>query len=311
MVTRHLKLEGPATKGVSISAAVLRDLLTVLIEGSQRALRVRTEGRSTARGTLPAWISAASEFSVKILEGSTVLEVEAPVLAEAAPDRFRQSSLFPEVSPDLPAFDYLVESLDAALQGADRADLYDREMLRSLERLGSVFHHGIARITIAPEGTSLLRHRIEVTSAAMEDLRVLEARIPRPQRARVAGKLEMIRHSDLTFTLVLSSGEKIRGVAEPSQISVLQDLWGRQVLVSGTVRFTATGAVQSIEADQLEPTDEGGLRLWGAVPEPVGRAADQRFRVSQGPRSGINALMGQWPGDEGDDLISSELDHLS
>ena len=35
------------------------------------------------------------------------------------------------------------------------------------------------------------------------------------------------------------------------------------------------------------------------------------FRRSQGPDSGLNAILGQWPGDETDDEIAAELEHLS
>src|ERR1044071_8113051 len=101
MTKRRIKLSGPGAKGVVVNATLLRDLLTLVIDGSQRALRMRTEGRSTARGTLPRWISAAGEMDVQILPGSTVLEIDAPTLMEADPQEFGQSSLFPEVDPEL------------------------------------------------------------------------------------------------------------------------------------------------------------------------------------------------------------------
>lgn len=110
--------------------------LTVLIEGSQRALRIRTQGRSTARGVLPAWIAAATDLSVQIIEGSSVLQVAGPTLFEAAPEAFRQAQLFPEVDPGRPAIDYLIETLDAAVDGADRSALYDGQLLEFLRKLG-------------------------------------------------------------------------------------------------------------------------------------------------------------------------------
>ena len=41
------------------------------------------------------------------------------------------------------------------------------------------------------------------------------------------------------------------------------------------------------------------------------KAGQSDFRRPQGPDSGLNAILGQWPGDETDDEIAAELEHLS
>jgi len=60
MVIHDIKLDGPGVKGTVVNAHLLRELLHIIIEGSQRALRVRTQGRSAARGILPSWISTSN-----------------------------------------------------------------------------------------------------------------------------------------------------------------------------------------------------------------------------------------------------------
>ncbi len=116
MIKHRIKLDGPGVRGTRVNAILLREVLSLIIDGGQKALRIRTEGRSTARGLTPKWIEAASEFSVEILEGSTVLEVEAPSLIEADPDEFAQQQLFPEIDPERTSVDYFAESLSAAIE---------------------------------------------------------------------------------------------------------------------------------------------------------------------------------------------------
>jgi hypothetical protein len=78
METRRLKLEGPNLRGRKVNGPLLREILALVIDGSQKALRLRTQGRSAARGTPPTWIAAATEFMLQIEKGSTILEIESP-----------------------------------------------------------------------------------------------------------------------------------------------------------------------------------------------------------------------------------------
>lgn len=311
MQTRQVRLDGPGVRGTQVNGALLRDLLTVLIEGSQRALRIRTQGRSTARGVLPAWIAAATDFSVQIIEGSTVLQVEGPSLFEAAPEEFRQAQLFPEIDPARPAIDYLIETLDAAVDGEDRSALYDGQLLKFLGKLDSVFAHGVDHLSFErANGTA--HGPLRVVQANLRRFRVLESRIPRPQHVKVAGKLDTIRHSDRTFVLTLGEGtEPIRGIAEHCED--LQSFWGQRVVVAGTAHFTASGSIQRIEAEApIRPASDRELSLFSVVPSPIALPiAVHELRRPQGPRSGLNAIFGKWPGEETDEQIWEALDLLS
>lgn len=60
------------------------------IEGSKRAVRMRTQGRSSAPGSAPGWIEAAADYTVELKAGSTVLELDIPSLLEAAPETFEE-----------------------------------------------------------------------------------------------------------------------------------------------------------------------------------------------------------------------------
>jgi len=67
----------------------------MVAEGSGRALRMRVEGRSTAAGRVPDRLEPATEFDfLGLSDGSCVVNLEAPTLAQAAPRTFAQGSLF-------------------------------------------------------------------------------------------------------------------------------------------------------------------------------------------------------------------------
>src|SRR5690606_24949142 len=95
-----VRLVGPLARGARVSAPLLRDLLDTLVEGARRAVRLRLEGRSTARGASPSWLDEAVNFDVVGLEqGSTVVDIEAPSLEEALPKRFKQAEMFSACTP--------------------------------------------------------------------------------------------------------------------------------------------------------------------------------------------------------------------
>lgn len=49
----------------------------------------------------------------------------------------------------------------------------------------------------------------------------------------------------------------------------------------------------------------------GDGPVLVGKLDLEALRVPQGPDSGINAIIGKWPGDESDEQILALLEELS
>jgi hypothetical protein len=311
MEKRRLILEGPGAQGTVVNATLLRELLGLIIDGSQRALRMRTQGRSTARGMLPRWITAASDFSVELLPGSTVLEITAPSLVEADPEEFRQQDLFPEINAELTGFDYLADSIDAALTTDERPDFYDRDFLKLLRGFEPVFDHGVESIAVQAKPEAQ-RRTVTLRAVDLGGFADLERRIPAPQRVRIAGQLDTIRYSDRTFTVQVGTGDSVRGVTDSPHSHELKSLWGKMVVVSGTAHFTPTGRVLRIEADSLHSATERDTTMWSLLPVPSGLLVPPaELRVAQGPRSGVNAIIGKWPGDESDDDILAELERLS
>jgi len=310
MVTRQIKLEGPGIYGTVVRAGLLRDLLGIVIEGSAGAVRLRTQGRSVARGTPPAWIPKASDFLVRILKGSTLLEIKAPTLLEARPEELRQAEMFPEIDPDLTSFDYFVESVESAIE-EEESSAFDKNFLVLLSRFEGIFAQGIDSVFLK---ASPQRHEreIQIRRADPKRFRALQRRIPAPRRVRIAGKLDSIRHSDSTYLLLLPDGQKIRGIAEHIPSKILHRSWGQPVVMSGTAFFTASGDIQRIESDNMGDASDRDVQLWAFAPPALETTLPhQSLRVSQGPRSGLNAIIGKWPGEESDEEVAIALKELS
>lgn len=302
-----LKLTGDGMRGTRVAAPLLRDLLDAVVEGTRGAVRLRMEGRSAARGTAPAWLERAAAFDlVAIDEGSTEVVLDAPILAKAVPEQFRQIQLFGGLDGSLSCLDLFGESLRDALEAKPDSDLYDDHLLDTFGSISRVFGHGVTKIHV------LGAERFTLDEPAAGGLKALKRNIPADQRVVVVGKLDALRHSDRMFTLVLDDGRVVRGVVTPSvDLEVLGTLWGKRARVAGLSKFRPSGAVLRIEAETVVEA-EGDLSLFTSMPRPVLQDLDLRtLHEPQGPRSGLAAIFGRWPGDESDEELERALSELS
>lgn len=115
------------------------------------------------------------------------------------------------------------------------------------------------------------------------------------------------------FALILPGKKTIKGVAEDISASELARYFGKPALIHGKAFYRPSGSILRIEADQIEGPRENDLDVFGKEPWPLrGRALDLKsIDKAQGPRSGINAIIGQWPGDETDEELYEYLESLA
>lgn len=312
MLDYTLVLHGFEGRGRGLPGALVRDLLDALDEGAKGAVRLRLEGRSKAGGGhAPGWVAEAAAFEIVKLSGTDrALSLRAPTLREALPQRFEQQDFFPSVDPSDSALTLMGTSLADALAGEADSDAYDEPLLSTFERFRRVFQHGVNAVELRngkPDSTP-----VTVTPAGVQTVSRLKRQTPRPQRVRIAGRLDAIRHSDRAFTLILDSGEQIRGVLAEGDAEELAGHFGKIAVVSGFAHFRPSGALLRIDAERLDSGGEQDLAIWSAKPRPLFGAPDTReLHRPQGPRSGINAIVGKWPGDETDEEIFALLEEIS
>jgi len=304
-----IRIAGPDAMGLRVNSGLLRDLMDPLVDAVQQAVRLRTEGRSRAPGAAPAWLTKAAAFDVEFRKGSTSgvsqLALVAEPLGDAAPDRFSQLEMFEPFNPACTCIDVFVEALDDALSNKPDSDRYDDGLIETFTIFGKVLDHRVKDFELRNGQT----RRIERES--VESLKELRRSIPPDQRIRVAGKLDLLKHSNRIFEVELPAGT-VRGViVRDLDFEKIRGLLGQQVVVSGVAKFRPSGRVLRVEADQLLPAS-GDTSLWAELPRPLFTELDVRsLRESQGPRSGVSAIFGQWPGDESDDEFDAAVRSLS
>lgn len=307
MKTARLHLFGPGMRGRRVSAALLQDVFSALLEGAKRAVRLQLEGRSVAPGHSPSWLDAAASFDlVNVEEGSTVLRLESPSLIEAVPEQFRQVQMFTSLDPKSTSLDLLGDALDDAM-GARDSESYDDGLLDALLKLQKLSAHGVTKVDF------VARKKLTFDEDRIKQLAVLKKSIAADQRVILAGKLDAIRHSDRMFTLDVEGTGGVRGVfTDAISAGEIQTLWGKAIRVSGLVKFKPSGAVQRIEADAIEAASDADIAMWSSMPRPISHGLDVRnLRKPQGPRSGVAAVFGQWPGEETDEEVQRALSELS
>lgn len=306
----EVRLKGLGTRNGGMPGPIMRHLLDTIDDGSRGAVRLRLEGRSTARGAAPSWLEAATAFDVLgFVEATPGLRLRAPTLRQALPDRFEQTDLFPKVDPDQSAIALLLESLGDAVAGQADSEAYDDSLLQIFERFSFLFERGVEEVELTNERRE---SAVRVRLGSLETIDRLRRTMPQPRRARVVGRIDAISYSDRGFILVLDDRTRVRGVLTEGSPETLVAFFGRRALVSGLVRYRPSGAVLRIEAEHLAPATEEDAAAWSKLPGALEAAEDVRsLWRPQGPRSGLAKIFGRWPGEETDEEIERFLAELS
>jgi hypothetical protein len=304
----RVALHGPQAADDRISGHLFRDLLDVLIEGSERALRFRIEGRSAPAGPRPAWLGRIADFSLlRVPElGASTAAIESKPLIETMPERFKQNELFDNLDPSKSPIELFEDGLEDAINGNGDSVLFDPALVKTFERFASLLDQGLDDIELINGRT------LRIDRSAVERVSQLQRASPQPQRARVAGRLEAIRYSDCRFSLVLRDGETVQGTAVGPGQGALQSFFGKQVVVSGMAIFRPSGKPLRLDAESFSLATEQEEKIWSSLPKPLlGLRPPSAWREEQRPKGDLKALLGKWPGDEEDDEVQSALETLS
>ena len=238
-----IRIENQSVDSHTISVTLLQALLSVLIEGSKGALRLRTEGRSMVRGAPPQWIKAATTFSMAFKDKQ--LQIGSPTLYESVPELFHENEKMEELRPESTAIDYFQESLAAILNDKLEDSLYDKSLLDLLQGFRHTFHQGADSIHFFGDGP-------EINLKTIKHFKDLADTIPPPRRVKMAGRLDEVRSNDRTFKLITTPNNVIvKGITQPMTQKEVQALLGKEVLISGIAFYTTSGKTLRIETDQI------------------------------------------------------------
>ena len=317
-MSRHeIKLQGPGILGTEFDAAMMGVLLSAVVEAVQGSLRLRVEGRSTARGPVPGWLRDAARLKTTVLSGSTVLSISCPRLVDANPGIFQQQDMFNDLpDPQSSAFELFHSSLQSVVEEVDGevgSTTYDDGLLEIFGKIAPVFDAGVETIDFVPHPTNgrfPTRQSIQLTKSTPKDFEKRRQQLPSPRVAMAVGVLNEIRSDNSTFRLVMPDGI-LKGSVKQSERKTLRELWGKSVLAEGVVKFGKGGIAQHLQAHYVRLSTDQEKELVGQIPVSAeALPIPTRQLKKQGPRSGINALVGSWPGGETDEAFESLLEEL-
>ena len=304
-----IRIAGLQTPDGTISIKALREVLDVLLESSERGLRLAVQGESVKRGKVPSWLSKSLDFTITGLEeGSTVLDLEAAVLGETALEQIAEQDLwYSKPAPEDTALTLLSRSVRDTTSENLESDTYDAGVLEGLLSFEPILRNFAQRIEF--DSDERPRERFELGCDEIEKIRRLKTYTPEPMTFVVSGELDMIQHSSKRFHLMVSDRQSIPGTVDPEFLSAedLRQWWGKKVTIKGMVHFRPSRKVRLIEA-QVIKAKAVGEEVFERVPVPSTTMdlfeSPRRLVPTHGP---LMEVWGKWPGDESIEEILAAL----
>lgn len=314
LVEHHIDMFGPACEGRYARPGAVGRVLSHVGPLAVETLRMGVLHRSRKVGR--PWKELAAAWDVRhggqeaSPEGGTRLLFTAPMLKDAAPSLFEQGVLWDEgPNPEATAFDMIgpvVADVRAKKRDSER---YDTDLLRRFTRFDPALRRGVDRLTIGGhqlDGAEAPVIDTDLATIAREWVQVT----PQPKRVRVSGQLDMIRVSDRVFELVLADGNRVRAVWAGPTVVHLREYLDDQVLIEGDAVFRPSGSLLRIDAEAIAHATEQDA-FFSTLPMSSAELRHERLRVRQTPTTGVNAIWGQWAGDESEEEMLKALEKMS
>src|SRR5438128_7714416 len=300
---RQVVLNSDAHFGRQVPPSALGFVLDRVEDQLRGAISLAFRGRSIVEGRRPAWLTRASDVRFVGLEGKdeTILHFEAPRFMDAAAELYEQQELWPSSPPeDWTGFEVFASALRALADSTQDSDRYDLPFLRKLARFGRAA--GAAFDTARIQNNSTSSPSFEVLDKkVVQSARRLADQTPPSRRVRVAGTLDMVRVSTQTIALKLVKGEEVRGVVDNAGIERLSSLLSRPVVLHGRAVYRPSGRVFRLDVDAVADATPEDLQRWSQIPGPLSGPSDKPYRRPQGSTTGVNAIIGRWPGEQSDE----------
>ncbi|MBI4333935.1 MAG: hypothetical protein HY673_21950 [Chloroflexi bacterium] len=304
-----IRISGLKAREGTIPLLALREISDAILLGSERSLRLAIEGASVRKGRVPKWLSKSLAFTMAgVRKGSTLLELEAPTLAESAAEQIRQQDLWYTLpKPEDTALSILAKSVHEATSEQLESEYFDRGVLGALLCFRSVFEKYAKALEVTSDHKPADNFRLG--NEELKRIGKMEAQTPEPHAAVIAGSFNLIEHAQRRFQLDLGDGRKIPGKADSSYVSEedMRNLWGKKVTIKGIAHFNPSGKARFIEA-QVIRTIGTGEQVFERIPasEPPERFVEKLGKKKEAS-SPLREVWGKWPGDESIEEILAAL----
>jgi hypothetical protein len=266
--THKITLAGFAIENGKIPFSMLNELSEHLLKVAGGALRLYVDGNSQAGpGKEPEWLKKSLDFHlVGLKNGSTVLEVEAPLLKETL-----SNAQFP------------------------LTDLLDKHLLK--EMMGfKKFLSDDARISIDFANTG---KQIVLEKENISRIKALEESTPKSIKIKLTGKLDVMRHTRSQLEII-TPDKRIRAtLAQKFSIDEAKSFFGQEITVTGIANYNPAGQITSIELQTISKANENDTFFKTTV-APLQQQVSLKLLAKEKKYKGsdLDKVVGKWPGEE-------------
>jgi hypothetical protein len=301
-VERVVKADGNAFIANGVQPRASRYVSRFIEDGVRRSSRMRMLAKSRQIGRP---LKSLSDFWTIYEKGwsSDGWVFLAPMLKDAAPDLLNQPSLFGEnfIETDT-AFEFLQDALSEVRGGLDDGQRFDPDLLTDF-RMDGALRNGVSVVQLVGVARKELAPADEVLR---ENAEALLSRTPESKRMRFVGVLDMVKSSNLNFELILSDGQRLKGVWTGEDVAMLGEHWSKSVTIDANIIYKPNGKPLRLEGISVRPPEERDMAFSQLKLEQPVRGL---LSVPKGTLT-VGQLMGSWPGNETDEEIAEVLARL-
>jgi hypothetical protein len=278
-----IRLQGFDLDNGKISFSLLAKLNDRLIRLSESTLLSFVEGNSTIkRGRQADWLSRSLDFQLSGIEqGSTILEIQAPVLKDTIPSM--QIPMFGDQTVEdvvkNSALGLGIVAFNQALSGKLDSSLLDKNLLKEMREFGGLLNNAGSSIEFGVDKKGKL---LKLKKESIEKIKSIEEKTPASIKTKVTGVLDMLKNSNQQLEII--AGEKrIRAIlSDKLGMDKLKDFFGSHVTVTGTAHYNPLGHITSLEITKFEKADKKET-YFEQLPKPLFEETDLK-RVAEQQR---------------------------
>lgn len=287
-----------------ISFSMLEKLSQQFTKIAEGTLRLYMEGSSARKGRTPEWLKKSLNFNLTGLKkGSTVLDLEAPLLTETL--KSMQMPLFSELEIDTlegeTAMSLSMYSYEKAFSEEKDTALLDKLLLKDMLGFRKFLQQKNEVIELSYK---LKQHTVSLEREKFAKVKVLEKTTPRSVKVKITGKLDLMRHSNSQLEII-TERKKIRAFL-PNYITfdMVKEHFGKDVTISGMANFNPGGKITAIELLNIGMPAEGD-DYFRKVPKALKKSINLHQLSSEKNYTGtdLDKIVGKWPGDESIDEL--------
>jgi hypothetical protein len=291
-----IKFEGLPEENGSISLQRLLDFYQSFSRVAEGALLSYVTGSSKRKGKSKDWLTASMDFKLKgIHPGSTIIDVEAPVLMETLNEVQTQMFHGEEMESigNKTAIELGVYALEQALDEKGYSPILDKHLLIEMEKMQKFFSDEKLYVTFSDKK----KRKLKLNKEDFTKIISIEQKTPEPFKTKITGKLDVLKHTQGQLELVVQN-KRIKCIPPPGKVEELISFFGKTVSVTGIINFNPSGEITAFEIQDIKAAT-GGDEFFKQVPKPRKEFTSlEDLAKEQGyKKPDLDKLIGTWSSD--------------